>query len=49
MKEYKTISGDTMAELDETVNLYLKGGWELYGNPYISRFGRFVQALTKDC
>ena len=47
-KTYRTISGTSEQELDKNVTEALsQGGWQLYGDPYISPNGVFYQAMLK--
>lgn len=43
---YRTVLGNQPAELDKSVDKFLKDGWELYGHPFTD--GEFhYQAMTK--
>jgi hypothetical protein len=44
--EYKTIAEQSLKELDAEVNKLLKGGWSLYGNPYLIQ-KLLCQAMTR--
>jgi hypothetical protein len=35
--EYKVLHGEIPEALDEEVNIYLNRGWDLWGNPFVSR------------
>lgn len=46
---YKTVYSDQAIELDKLVNLELKEGYKLYGNPYVDpQNHRKYQALIKE-
>ena len=51
VKEYKTIGSCDTENLDDSVNVYLDEGWELFGSPYCEfgdDFQMFYQAMVRE-
>lgn len=50
MLQYKLLAAQTSTELDFVVTKFLNDGWELYGHPNVSLYGkdsRYIQAVVR--
>lgn len=45
--EYKLVQGTSWQELEEWVNFYLDGGWQLQGGAVLGNY-EFAQAMIKE-